>query len=434
MAVKFTWNGEGALSVYLRRRFLVLLGLGFASGLPFVLTGGTLFLWMHQVGVDIRTIGLFAALGTPYALKFLWAPLVDHLRIPFLTARFGRRRGWILFSQALLIPAIAGLGLTSPAEHPGTAALMAFLVSLFSATQDIVIDAFRVETLEKREQAAGAAVLVYGYRIGMLASGAGALYIAASQSWSVTYTIMAALILIGSLAALMGREPARSEAAAREARPRELSAWVQRAVVDPFADFMTRKGWVAILFFIMLYKFGDALVSIQTNPFLDSLKFSNIEIANIAKVFGFGATLFGLGAGGVVMAKLGLFRSLLLCGVLQLLANLMFAGLALRGHDLNFYAATIAAENVAGGMGTAVFVAYLSVLCNARFTATQYALFSSFFAFSRSWLSSASGFMVAGLGWFSFFVATAVAAVPALFILLWLKRIDAREGGKRVFS
>lgn len=433
MALKFTWNDSGSpLGVFFKRRFLVILALGFASGLPLALSASTLFVWLREAGVDLAAIGLFAALGTPYTLKFLWSPLVDHLRLPILTRAFGRRRGWMLLSQALLVLSIFALGQSEPAVNAFATALAAFLVAFFSATQDIVIDAFRIETFEKREQAAAAAVQVYGYRVGMLASGAGALYIASGQSWGVTYAAMAALVLIGSLAAVFAKEP-QAPAAVPE-KPKEARDWVKRAVIDPFADFMTRKGWAVVLLFIVLYKFGDALAGVMTNPFLIDLGFTKIEIANIAKLFGFAATLFGLGAGGVLMARAGLFKSLLLCGILQLLSNLMFVAQALAGHNLELLAATIAFENFAGGMGTAVFVAYLSLLCNVRYTATQYALFSSLFAFSRTWLSASSGFLADVFGWAAFFAATTLAAVPALLLLLWLKRIDARAAEKRVFS
>lgn len=415
-------------------KFLVLVALGFASGLPLALTASTLFVWMREVGVDLTTIGLFAALGTPYTLKFLWSPLVDHLRLPILTNMFGRRRSWIMLSQALLILAILALGQTSPDVDPGTTALVAFIVAFLSATQDIVIDAFRVEKLEKNEQGAGATALVYGYRLGMLASGAGALYIAANYSWSVTYTAMAALILIGTLAVLVSKEPEASAIAEKNGKPKNPVAWLQHAVIDPFADFLTRKGWVFILLFIVFFKFGDALAGTMTNPFLIDLGFTKTEIANIAKLFGFGATMAGLTLGGILLTQVSLFRALIISFVVQIASTTMFVIQAHVGHNLELLAGTIVAENLASGMGTAVFIAYLSILCNVRFTATQYALFSSLFAISRTLLSTGSGALAQDFGWAIFFVLTMIAAIPGIILLFLVRKYDARETELRVFS
>lgn len=421
------------IAVYFRPKMLALLALGFSSGLPLALSASMLFVWMREAGVDLESIGLFTALGTPYTIKFLWSPLIDNLRLPFLTKTFGRRRGWILFSQALLIAALLFLGHTSPAINPGMTALAAFMVAFFSATQDIVIDAFRVEKLERHEQGAGAAVLVYGYRLGMLASSAGALYLASSYDWSTTYAAMAGLVLIGSAAALLSSEPdGRIERA--KAKFRSAGAWLKHAVADPFADFITRHGWWLILIFIVLFKLGDALAGVMTSPFLIDVGFTKIEIANVVKVFGLAATLLGLAAGGALMAKAGLFRALLITAVLQLVSNFMFAVLAIVGHSIPLLAATIGFENLASGMGTAVFVAYISLLTNVKFTATQYALFSSFAVFGRTWLSASSGFFAEALGWAPFFIATTVAAAPGIVLLFVLKRFDAREREKKVFA
>ena len=420
--------------VFFQPKFLVLVVLGFASGLPLALTASTLFVWMRETGVDLTTIGLFAALGTPYTLKFLWSPLVDHLPVPVLTRLFGRRRSWILFSQGLLILAIFALGQTAPDVNPLLTAAMAFLVAFLSATQDIVIDAFRVEKLERDEQAAGAASVVYGYRIGMLASGAGALYLASTYSWGVTYAAMAGLILVGTVATLLSKEPEASAIAARNDKPKNVVAWLEKAVIEPFADFLTRKGWIVIILFIILFKFGDALVGTMTNPFLIDLKFSKIEIANVAKVFGFWATLGGLGLGGLLMAKVGLFRALLISALLQIISTLMFVLQASVGHNVELLAGTIAAENLASGMGTAVFIAYLSILCNVRYTATQYALFSSLFAISRTLLSTGSGAMVDQFGWTIFFIITMAAAVPGVILLFILRKYDSLETDRKVFG
>lgn len=420
-------------TIYFQPKFLVILALGFSGGVPLALSASTLFVWMRETGVDLTTIGIFAALGTPYTLKFLWSPLVDQLHLPILTKLFGRRRSWLIFSQALLIAAIIGLGFSAPDINPLITAMMALLVAFFSATQDIVIDAFRIEKLERDEQAAGAASYVYGYRIGMLASGAGALYIATFYSWSVTYIAMAGLILVGTVATLLSKEPEASTVAEKD-RPKNAFALIERAVISPFADFVKRKGWIAILLFITLFKFGDALVGTMTNPFLIDLDFTKIEIANISKLFGFWATMGGLGLGGLILAKVSLFRALLISFVVQIGSTTMFVIQAHVGHNLELLAGTIAAENLASGMGTAVFIAYLSVLCNVKYTATQYALFSSLFAISRTLLSTGSGALAEQFGWAFFFILTMVAAIPGLILLFMMRYYDAKETDRKVFS
>ena len=420
--------------IYFRPKFLTILALGFSGGVPLALTASTLFVWMRETGIDLTTIGIFAALGMPYTVKFLWSPLVDHLPLPVLTRIFGRRRSWLLFSQAFLILSIIALGFSAPDINPGLTAALAFTVAFFSATQDIVIDAFRIERMERKEQAAGAASYVYGYRIGMLASGAGALYLASAYSWSVTYMAMAALILVGTVATLLSKEPGASDVAAKNNRPKNVAAWLEKAAIKPFANFLKRKGWFVILLFITLFKFGDALVGTMTNPFLIDLGFSKIEIANVAKVFGFWATLGGLALGGLLLAKVNLFRALIISFLVQIVSTLMFVLQATVGHNIELLAATIAAENLASGMGTAVFLAYLSILCNIRYTATQFALFSSLFAISRTLLSTGSGAIAEQFGWPIFFIITMAAAVPGLTLLFMLKKYDARETEKKMFD
>jgi len=420
-------------TIYFQPKFLIIMALGFSGGVPLALTASTLFVWMRETGVDLTTIGIFAALGTPYTLKFLWSPLVDQLHLPVLTRLLGRRRSWLVFSQGLLILAIIALGFSSPDINPLVTAVLALMVAFFSATQDIIIDAFRIEKLEKDEQAAGAASYVYGYRIGMLASGAGALYIASYYSWDVTYIAMAGLILVGTVATLLSKEPEASTKAEKD-RPKNLLGLIERAVISPFADFIKRRGWVAILLFITLFKLGDALVGTMTNPFLIDLGFSKIEIANISKLFGFWATMGGLGLGGLLLAKVSLFRALLISFVVQIGSTTMFVIQAHVGHNLELLAATIAAENLASGMGTAVFIAYLSNLCNIKYTATQYALFSSLFAISRTLLSTGSGALAEQFGWAFFFILTMIAATPGLILLFMMRYYDAREDERKVFT
>ena len=428
-----------AAAVYRHPRVVAILFLGFSSGLPLALTGQTLSLWLKDEGLSLTAIGLFAAVGTPYALKFLWAPVMDKARLPVLTALLGRRRSWLIAAQAALIAATLALGFSDPAANVGLAAVLALAVAFASASQDVVIDAYRVEILEEHQFAAGAAAIVFGYRVGMLVSGAGALYLASAVAWPVVYAAMAALILVGVATALLNPEPAARATPDSLAREAEVEAWLAArpglsgragaalgwlyvAVVCPFAEFMARPAWIAILLFVVFYKFGDSLAGVMTYPFLDDVGFTKIDIANVAKVFGFAATLAGLALGGALMAGVGLYRSLWICGVLQLASNLMFAVQAAAGADLALLAVTIGLENLAGGMGTAVFVAYLSSLCNVAYTATQYALLSSFMVTARTWLSSSGGALAEWLDWIGFFVLTTGAAVPGLILLWWLGR------------
>jgi PAT family beta-lactamase induction signal transducer AmpG len=434
--------------VYADRRVLSLLFFGFASGLPLALTFGTLSVWLREVGVNKTTIGLFALAGTPYTLKFLWSPLVDRMPIPCLTRWLGRRRGWTLFTQLLLMASITALGTTDPVARPGLMALFALMVVFWSATQDIVIDAYRVEILEERQYGAGAATIVLGYRIGMLVSGAGALFLATYVGWSIAYSVMAACMIVGVAAVLLNPEPAVQESresveqerrivAYLEARPHlkgkrgQALAWVYGAVISPFAEFMRRRGWVVILAFILLYKFGDALAGVMSGPFYVELGFTKNEIASVSKVFGMGATIMGAVLGGIIVDRLGILKSLFVCGILQMFSNLMFAVLAVVGNDVKMLALAIAVENLSGGMGTAAFVAYLSSLCNVAYTATQYALLSSFMAFGRTVLSSSGGWLADQMDWVSFFVLTTAAALPGLLLLVgMIKRFAVPANGQ----
>lgn len=433
------WAG---LKVYFKLPVFSMLPLGFVSGLPLALTAATLALWMRREGVDLGSIGLLALVGTPYAVKFLWSPFIDRLPLPPMTTLFGRRRGWLLTCQILLMAAIVALaaaGGLGTEPHLGWVAVTALAVAFFSASQDIVIDAFRIESIETQDLGAGAAMYVYGYRIGLLASGAGALYLADLGGWFFAYVVMAVIVGVGVITVLLRPEPPfreSPEAAVAErraenylarrphlgARAGRVLAWLYVAVVEPFAEFMGRRGWLLLLGFATLYKFGDSLAGAMTNPLLADIGFTNQEIANVVKVFGLVATLAGLGLGGAVMSRIGLIAGLWVGGILQLVSNGVFAVLATIGHSVPFLAVTIGFENFAGGLGTAVFVAYLSSLCNVSFTATQYALLSSLFALARTWLSSPSGFLAEFTGWPAFFLLTMVAAVPGLILLFWISR------------
>ena len=413
-----------AAKVYSDRRVIVILFLGFSSGLPLALTFSTLSFWLAEEGVSKATVGLFTLVGLPYTLKFIWAPLIDRVRLPILTNLLGRRRGWAVLTQVALMAAIVGLGGSNPSTDLGAIALWALLVTFSSASQDVVIDAYRVEILEERQYGAGAAMIVAGYRIGMLVSGAGTLFLADAGNWFTAYLIMAALMMVGIVTVLLNPEPAGSEFIAAKDRTRleRFVDWCQEAVVAPFFDFMRRPYWMHILVFVVLYKFGDSLAGAMANPFYVDLGFSKPEVASVSKIFGLGATLAGAFAGGLFVARLGIMKALVICGVLQMLSNLMFAIQAMVGYSVPMLVVTIAVENFTGGMGTAAFVAYLSMLCNVAYTATQYALLSSFMAFARTTLSAPSGYLAEAVDWVAFFALTTVAALPGLLLLYWLMR------------
>lgn len=474
------------LRTYLDPRLIAVLFMGFSSGLPLALTSGTLQVWQSRDGVDLTIIGFFALVGVSYSLKFLWAPLLDRVPPPPPFARLGQRRGWAILIQLGLMATIVGLGLSDPANSPGMAAVAAIFVAFFSASQDIVIDAYRIELLDEDQQGAGAAMTQYGYRIGMLASGAGALFLADALSWPAVYLIMSGLVSVGIFTILLTREPK----AARPATPlaidghtrrlqllafiavvigavivflavRELfkltpsPSWVgyvasilaaaatpaavvlafarynpngpvqrflQDSVLRPFVEFGSRPGWLLVLMFIVLFKLGDAVAGVMANPFYVAMGFTNTEIASVSKIFGIAATLVGVFLGGLLVARVGIVTALIASGTLQMASNLMFAYQATVGHDVGTLALTIAIENLSGGMGSAAFVAYLSALCNVAFSGTQYALFSSLAAVGRIVLSSPGGFLAQSLGWVSYFVASTILAVPGLLLLIWLVR------------
>jgi len=399
-----------SLSVYREPRLLAVLFMGFSSGLPLALTFGTLSFWLAEIGVSRTDIGLYALIGISYSFKFLWSPIIDRLPLGAITARLGRRRGWALTIQIPLALAILALGLTDPKTAPWLTALFAVIVAFLSASQDIVIDAYRIEILKPEEQGAGAAATQWGYRFGMIASSAGALYAAEFGGWHIAYAIMAALMLVGMITVWLTPEPAGSAKALAPlpgaTAGERVSAWIKSAVIAPFADFMTRPAWIGILLFVVLYKFGDALAGVMANPFYVSMGFSKIEVANISKVF----------------VRMGLYRALFACGICQMLSNLMYAIQAMIGHDVWMLTLTIGVENFAGGMGSAAFVAYLSGLCNIAYTATQYELLSSFATVGRTTLSAAGGWLADQLDWVLFFSVTTLAALPGLLMILWLMR------------
>ena len=403
--------------------------LGFSSGLPLALSGSTLLVWMREAGVDLGTIGLFALVGTPYTIKFLWAPLVDALDVPLLSQRLGRRRGWLLLSQLLLMAAIVFLGVCDPSVSALAVAAGALLVATASATQDIVVDAFRVESLDESEQAAGMASYVAAYRIGMLASTAGALFLVSGfesffglerhAAWTAGYTVMAALVVIGIVTTLLATEPEKSAAAIVPLHARESTlARVLEAAIGAFAEFLSRDLALAALAFVVLFKFTDALAGALTAPFVIDLGFSRNEYAAIIKGVGLAATLIGGFAGGFVARACSLPASLWIGGVLQAFSTLAFSWQAVVGLNAAWLTFAIVVENFTSAIGTVIFVAYLSALCrNPLHTATQYALLTALAAFGRTYLSSGAGFVAAATGWAWFFAICALAGLPSLMLL-----------------
>lgn len=411
-----------ALRLYGNRRLLIIFFMGFASGLPLALSSATLFFWLREAGVTLTAIGLFALLGTPYNVKFLWAPFVDSVPVPVLSRLLGRRRSWMLVIQLCLMAAILCVGFSTPEQTPYLTAVAALAVAFFSASQDIVIDAYRIEILDEDEQGAGAAMTQAGYRLGAIAAGAGALYLADQMDWSIVYAVMAALVLVGMVTAILAPDPDRRSPGSQIRR--DVHGF-RAMVIDPFTEFFQRnspKVALIILGFILLYKFGDAYAGVMAYPFYFDVGFSKSEVATASKIFGVIMTVTGVFLGGVIVNRFGILRSLLGCGILQMLSNLMYAAQAIVGHDFAFLFLTIGIENLSGGMGSSAFVAYLSVLCNTTYTGTQFALFTSFMAFGRTLLSASSGWVVEQTDWATFFVISTFVALPGLLLLLWMMR------------
>lgn len=438
---------SGAAAIYRERRVLAMVFLGFGSGLPFGALAEPLSAWLTQAGLSKTEIGLFALVSIPYSLKFIFAPFIDRLPLPVLCRLFGRRRGWALAAQAILIATLIGLGMTEPAPDPWWTAAFALAVAFASATQDTIVDAYRVESLEARAQAAGAATATFGWRLGQVGAGAGGLILADLLPWSTVFCIIAAAIGVAVIAILANPEPKASsslQSRALESRadawlargprlPRPLAvaiAWGWAACVCPFLEFASRRGWVTVLLFILLYKFGDAVLAVMKVPFLLEIGFTNTDIAEIAKLFGFVATIAGGLLGGVVVARLGILRGLLVCGLAMALSNLVFVLQAWAGNNLAVLAGTITVENVTTGMGMTAFVAYMSSLCNVAYTATQYALLTSLMAMGRTVLASGAGWLADQVSWPTFFVLTTLAATPGILLLLRLMSREQRAAAE----
>jgi len=383
---------------------LVAFLMGFSSGLPLLLTLTVLQAWMKEEGVDLTVIGAVTLVGLPYTLKFVWAPVLDRFTPPFL----GRRRGWLLVIQLALMGAVAGLGRTDPLGNPWMVIAAAFAVTFFSASQDIVIDAYRREDLPDRELGLGSSLYINGYRIGMLLASGGGLILADRIPFSAVYLIMAACLIPGVVTTLLAPEPPL---------PAGAPTTLKEAVIDPLVEYFQRNGALSILAFILLYKVGDSMASAITTPFYLEVGFSKTEIGAVVKLFGFWATIGGALAGGIAMVRLGIYRSLWIFGVLQALSTAGFALLARIGYSIPLLSGVIAFENLSSGMGTAAYAAFMASITHKRFTATQYALLSSLMGVPRVMASAPSGFLAKHMGWGAFFVFCALAAIPGLLLL-----------------
>jgi PAT family beta-lactamase induction signal transducer AmpG len=402
------------LQVFTNRRVGIVLLMGFASGLPLPLVTGTLDAWMASEKVSLTTIGFFSLVGLPYTVKFLWSPLLDRFSLPFL----GRRTGWMLLTQLALIVGIAFMGTLDPHAHLWHLAALALVVAFFSASQDIVIDAYRAEVLRQEEMGAGAAVAVLGGRLALLFGGAVALVLSDRLPWSQVYWIMAGAMSVGIVATLLA--PPASD---RTVAPKSL----KDAVVQPFLSFFHRPGAWAMLAFIVFFKLGDAVAGKMTTPFLIQIGFSKTDIGTVNKGFGMIVTIVGALFGGGLIAKLGIWRALWIFGILQALSNFVFVALAEVGPSYWLMVACIGVENVCGGMGTAAFVAFLMSLCDREFSATQYALLSSVMAITRTLVGPLAGYLPEKLGWSPFFVITAILAVPGLALLTRFRHLVPME-------
>lgn len=391
---------------------LLMLVLGFASGMPLALTGSTLTAWLVTEGVDIQTIGLFSLVGLPYAFKFLWSPLMDRYVPPFL----GRRRGWMMITQLALIATICTMGFFSPGSMPLLIATIAVALAFFSASQDIVLDAYRTEHLKPEERGAGAGVWIMGYRIAILVSGAVALILSDYLSWKTVYMIMGLTMSIGCIATIFSPEPLKLNPGIEKIEPPKS---LHDAIVLPFVEFFKRPGALEILLFIILYKLGDVAASQMTTPYiLKYIGFSRTELGAIYKGFGMAATIAGTLVGGAIMTKWSLKMSLMIFGVLQGVSTLIFIILEFTGREIWALALVIGVENFSGGMGTAAYTALLMGLCNRNFTATQYALLSSLMAVSRYITGAPTGYLVDAVGWVMFFVICTALALPGLLLLV----------------
>ncbi len=431
-----TRSWREALAVYLEPATLRMLALGFSAGLPLLLVLGTLSFRLREAGIDRAAIGYLSWVGLAYAFKWVWAPLVDRLPIPPLTTLLGRRRGWLLLAQAMVIAGLVGMAFNDPSALLQPLVLCALLVAFGSATQDIALDAYRIESAATDKQAALAAAYQTGYRMAMIWAGAGVLWIAAraevtgaagyqNGAWQVAYLVMAASMAVGVLTVLLSPEPQRRELPT----PRNAGEWLRDVLVEPFADFIRRYRWQAalILALIAVYRISDVVMGIMANPFYVDMGYTKDEVASVSKIFGVIMTLVGAFVGGVLSARFGVARILMVGAVLSAATNLLFAWLASHGHDLYALIAVVSADNLAGGIASAAFIGYLSSLTNVNYSATQYALFSSMMLLLPKFIAGFSGDFINHFGYAAFFNATAALGVPVLVLVALALRSTRRH-------
>jgi len=435
-----TGKWHTALSVYTRPRVISMVFLGFAAGLPFLLVFTTLSAWLTEAGISRTTIGFFSWVGITYSIKVFWAPVIDRLPFPLLTRVFGKRRSWMLAAQITIATGLAGMALTDPGSNLTQLALFALLVAFGSATQDITIDAWRIEAVERDLQGAMAATYVLGYRLALLIAGAGALHLAELTNWSLTYIVSAGLMGIGMLTTLSIPEPSHPQnprtqilesrlesgigVAGRQGLAARIAVWFADAVVSPFVEFFERTGRLAVLILLLVgcYKLSDITMGVMANPFYLDLGFTKADIANVTKIFGFFMTIAGAGLGGILVVRFGILRPLLAGAILVASTNLLFVWLAISEPSLFHLAIVISADNLSGGLATSAFIAWLSSLTNTSYTATQYALFSSLMTLPAKFIGGFAGVVVDTAGYASFFLYAGLLGVPAILMVNYLLR------------
>jgi len=431
-----TW--KQAFSIYFKPKVIGMAFFGFSAGLPFLLVFSTLSAWLRDEGITLSVIGFFSWVGVTYSIKVIWAPVVDRLPLPFLTKLLGKRRSWMLLAQIGISAGLMAMAELDPNEKIAWLAAVAVWVAFCSATQDIAIDAYRIEAVEPEYQAAMAAMYVFGYRVALLVAGAGTFYLADFIGWNAAYSAMALLMIIGVMSTLLTQEPEhpiqqpsldlehKIESALgihnKANRLQRMSAWFSDAVIAPFAEFFMRNGkcglWILAL--IALYRMSDITMGVMANPFYLDLGFSKQNIADVSKVFGFFMTIFGASLGGILVVRYGIMRPLLLGAILVAVTNLLFAVLAVSEPSLKLLAIVISADNLSGGIATSVFIAYLSSLTNTAYTATQYALFSSLMTLPAKLLGGMSGIIVDSYGYQLFFFYASLVGLPAILLVFVL--------------
>jgi PAT family beta-lactamase induction signal transducer AmpG len=431
-------SGFSALSIYTRPQVWAMIFLGFSAGLPCLLVFSTLSAWLSDLGVTRSVIGFFSWVGVTYSVKIFWAPVIDRLPLPYLTRVFGRRRSWMLMAQLGIAAGLIGMAYAGSAMQLQHIAICAVVVAFCSATQDIVIDAYRIEAMSANFQGAMAATYVFGYRLALLVAGAGAFYLAEFSTWPQTYLIMAMLMFIGMMTTLLIQEPqVQADQAAQRLEQQlenslgikthatlsaKLMAWFIDAVLSPFVEFFNRNGYHAILILALigLYKMSDMTMGVMANPFYLELGFNKKDIADVSKIFGFCMTILGASLGGILVMRYGIMRPLLLGAILVSLTNLLFATLAISTPNLTALAIVVSADNLSGGIASAVFIAYLSSLTHHAYTATQYAIFSSLMTLPANIIGGFSGIIVDTLGYQLFFIYTSILGLPAILLIIAL--------------